>query len=472
MTPTELNQTSQFGFLNIWGINATCVNATTGSTFPATCPPDDSHCNCKTTAATLENQLFLPVMETSLHAQSRALKAFKAPTFLPVLGYLNSAVMQQWSVGQNQINTNESFAPWLMSIGTKGVIDCFADGCDYQGMEYRVIDFRLPEARAWWVQNILGGLIDSPDIDGTFLDEANQFVSVLCPRWGCTPDELTAITAGQLAQLDDALAYAASLEKWMCISLTCTFDSLSSYCDAAHASMATHGHALRFYEFFGTEHLEYLTYEAQTLGLPIVAHAGGRTMNPDWVELAVFLIGAGEYSYFSFSHSWNFDSFVWQPEYDLQLGNPLSPAMAVNVSTHIDPWSAQVGTNVIFSMINSPGTNGPNVKFLGNATSASACETLANPPSGAYVAWTWISSTGGSYALGCYGRTDDGKGDFTAACFPSSTPAPCHVALQAGCTSAVSFAISTNVTTWTRQFEFLDVTYHPSNGSAYITPRQ
>ncbi len=32
------------------------------------------------------------------------------------------------------------------------------------------------------------------------------------------------------------------------------------------------------------------------------------------VELAMFLIGASDGCYFSYSHSWNFDSFAWEPE--------------------------------------------------------------------------------------------------------------------------------------------------------------
>lgn len=337
MNSSEVSELSRFNFMNIWGVNATCVNGSTGELIPATCPGLDSRCTCKSTAVRIEDQTFLPVMESSLHAQSRALKAFKAPSILPVLGYLNSAVMQKWSLGQNEFNNNATFAPWHMTLDVIGEVDCFENGCNYQGMEYRVMDFRIPEARAWWVDNVLAPLINSPDIDGTFLDEANQFVSILCPRWNCTVDEMAAVTAGQLAQLDEALAYAASIDKWMMISLTCTFDSLSSYCDAAHASMAKHGHAIRFYEFFNHLDFEYLIYEAQTLKLPIVAH-GGRTMRPDWVELSMFLIGAGEYSYWSYSEGWNYGSFPWQPEYDLKLGAPLTPPKFVNVSSSDDSY--------------------------------------------------------------------------------------------------------------------------------------
>jgi hypothetical protein len=46
-----------------------------------------------------------------------------------------------------------------MNLSRVGVVDCFRDDCNYQGMEYRVLDFRIPAARAWWVRSVLGALI-------------------------------------------------------------------------------------------------------------------------------------------------------------------------------------------------------------------------------------------------------------------------------------------------------------------------
>lgn len=466
MNPAELNATARFAFANVWGLNATCVNAS-GATFPAHC--GSSHCDCKATAPTPELQRFLPVMETSLRAQSVALKAVKAPAAMPVFGYLNSAVMQQWSLGQNQFNTNDTFAPWRMNLSKIGVVDCFKNDCNYQGMEYHVLDFRIPEARAWWVTNVLAALIDSPDIDGTFLDESNNFVTNLCPRWGCTPTEQADVTAGQLALVDDALAYAASIGKMMMISLTCTFAQIPDYCDAAHASMLKHGSGFRFYEFFSTEHLEYMMYEAQTLGLPVVAHAGARTMNPDWVELAIFLIAAGPYSYFSYSSGWDLIDFAWEAEYDVPLGAPLAPATAVNTTRVVPPWTQLVGTNIIFSLPPAPGKSSAAVTFLGNATSADACAALVDTATAA--GWAYVGAADGPWAFGCYARADDGRGDFGPACFPAAEVPPCSVALEPAVTSAVRFALSYNVSTWTRDFEFLSVAYDPGNRSAHITPR-
>ena len=466
MTAAEVNATARFNFANVWGLNASCINASSGATFPAHC--GNSRCDCAATAPSPEQQRFVPAMEASLQAQAAALKAVKAPA-MPVFGYLNSAVMQQWSAGQNAININDTYAAWRLKLTKVGVVDCFLDNCDYQGMEYRVLDFRIPEARAWWVANVLAALIDAPHLDGTFLDESNNFVTNLCPHWGCTPAEQADVTAGQLALVDDALAYAASIGKFIMVSLTCTFEQIPDYCSAAHASMMKHGSGIRFFEFFGAEHLEYLIYEAQTLGLPVVAHAGARTMNPDWVELALFLIGAGPYSYFSFSSGWDFDSFSWQAEYDAPLGAPLTPATAANTSRVVPPWAPLVGTNIIFSLPPAPGKSNAAVTVLGNATSADACAALVD--TAAFAGWAYVGGADGPWTGGCYGRVDDGKGDFNPTCFPQAQAPPCSVALEAAVTSAVRFALTFNTTTWSREFEHLSVFYDPANNSATITPR-
>ena len=467
LNPAELAATARFSFVNVWGLNATCENATSGAAFPAHC--GSSRCDCAATAARPEEQRFLPLMEGALHAQAGALKALRAPAALPVFGYLNSAVMQQWSAGQNALNTDPALAPWRMNLSSVGVVDCFENGCDYQGMEYRVLDFRIPAARAWWVQNVLGALINSSALDGTFLDESNNFVTNLCPRWQCTAQELADVTAGQLALVDDALAFAASLGKYIMVSLTCTFDAAPAYCEAAHASMLKHGSGLRFYEFFSYEHLAFFTYEAQTLGLPVVAHAGARTMNPDWVELAMFLIGAGPYSYFSYSSGWDTTSFAWEAEYDAPLGAPLTPAVAVNTTRTTPPWTPLVGTNIIFSLPPAPGKSSGAVTYLGSAPSAAACAALVDEA--VYAGWAYVGAAGGAWALGCYGRTDAGAAGLDAACFPEAQAPPCSVALEASVTSAVRFALTLNTTSWSREFEHLSVTYDPANHSAHITPR-
>ena len=77
---------------------------------------------------------------------------------------------------------------------------------------------------------------------------------------------------------------------------------------------------------------------------------------------------------------------------------------------------------------------------------------------------------GGAWAQACYARTGP-PGGFDASCFPQHQAPPCAVVKQAGCTSAVSFGLTFNTTSWAREFEHVSVSYHPSNGTAHITPR-
>ena len=292
MNATELARFARFSMNNIWGVNATCINTTDGSsTFPATCP-GDSWCSCLPDAPHndgYEAQRWVLSMDSSLQAQSAAIKAAAgapAARAMPVLGYFNLDVAQQYSAHQFAFcYDNATFGALRLATQAKGVIDCFRDGCDYQGMEYCMYDFRLPAARDFWVETVLPALIDSPDIDGVFLDESDNLVNNLCHQWACTPQELADLTNGTLQLLDAALAKAAALGKWLSISLTSTLSLNAAYLQAVLASILKHGSGFRYYEFFKSEEdLEAFIYEAQTLGIPVQAHAESMTMNPDFGE--------------------------------------------------------------------------------------------------------------------------------------------------------------------------------------------
>ena len=63
-----------------------------------------------------------------------------------------------------------SYASMLLSIESKGLIDCYHDGCNWQGVEYRQYDLRNQAAREFYVHRVIGDLISSPSLDGTFID--------------------------------------------------------------------------------------------------------------------------------------------------------------------------------------------------------------------------------------------------------------------------------------------------------------
>jgi hypothetical protein len=468
MSPAELAALTRFDMLNVWGLNTTCVQWNGTATYPATC--GDGGCRCA--APSGEQQLFATDMNAALQAQSRALKAAANKT-LPVVGYIDFPTAQQYFPRQRSLCTNASLAPWRLATAAKGVVDCFAlppQACNHQGMEWCQPDFRIPAAREWWVGAVLGDLIDSPDIDGSFLDECDQLFE-MCAWMQCTADELAALKAGTLAAIDAALAAAAAAGKWLVVSVQ--GGAPADYHAAVVASLLAHQSGFRFYEGFGTVG-DMLTMAAEVAaGVPVQAHAYQMTHAPDFVELALFLLSAGPYSYFSYSAGWGFDSFPWLPEFDLPLGAPLGPATAANrTGPPVPPWAPLPGVNLICGMPPAPGTSGNGVAFLGAGfASAAACAAAARANATLTTA-TWVSPPN-SYA-GCWAReaalspeclaeaAAPGGGDCGAPCYASSES-------DTESFSAAALPGATGVT-YTREFEKLSVTVD-TNGSAFLTPR-
>ena len=476
MNASELARFSNFSMMNIWGLNATCVNTTTGALFAPSCP--GSWCDCIGApafhrAAGYEAQRWVLNMDESLQAQSAALKAAAgAGRVLPVIGYFNLDVAQQYSRHQFDFcYDNETFAALRLVVESKGrQIDCFVDNCNYQGMEFCMYDFRLPAARDFWVETVLPALIDSPDIDGVFLDECDNLVNNLCAQWGCTPQELADLTNGTLTLIDAALAKAAALGKWLSISLTSTLARNPAYHAAVLDSIGRHGHGFRYYEFFSSESdLEAFIYEAQTLGLPVQAHAESMHMTPDFAELAAFLIAAGPYSYFSFSWGWTLSDFPWLSYFDEPLGAPLGPPVRSNSSVPVPAWAVLNATNVVCGLVPAPGRSGPNVAFLGSLGSADACAAAARA-NATLSSWTWVGPDGGEWSHGCYARLEPPP----PSCLPPNAGgcnAPCYTDSEPAIASAVNYAFLRNSSVWSRDFEHLHVEFEPASYAARITAR-
>ena len=58
----------------------------------------------------------------------------------------------------------------MLNIDAKGLINCYVDGCNWQGVEYRQYDLRQAAAREFYVHRVIGDLLSSPSLDGTFID--------------------------------------------------------------------------------------------------------------------------------------------------------------------------------------------------------------------------------------------------------------------------------------------------------------
>lgn len=121
-------------------------------------------------------------------------------------------------------------------------------------------------------------------------------------------------------------------------------------------------------------------------------------------------------------------------------------------------------------MPSTPGGSGPSLAFLGNQTSAAACAAAAQS-NASYTSWTWVSGGDNIWNLGCYARTDGPSG----ACVPNvgvpQCSAPCFSSAETGIYSAVSKPLDVSVSTWTREFEHLSVSYTSLTGVAIITQK-
>ena len=237
-------------------------------------------------------------------------------------------------------------------------------------------------------------------------------------------------------------------------------------------SIAAHGHGFRYYEFFSSEaDLEAFIYEAQVLGLPVQAHAESMHRTPDFAELASFLIGAGDYSYFSFSYGWTFSDFPWLPEYDAPLGKPLGAPVKTNRTTPVEPWATLNNTNLVCGLIPAPRSSGAAYAFLGEPASAAECAAAARA-NASFAAWTWVGASGGDWAKQCYGRLDTPPADcVSGGGGGGGCSAPCFTSAQADTYSALSYATNITSTLYTRDFEHLHVEFEPASYAARMTPR-
>lgn len=350
MTHNELLHFTNFSSLMIWGINATCLDPKDNTTtFPAYCFGSWCQCYPEGSDEPLESQRFVTNMEESLQAQGAALKAAVAAAGLPprpILGYVDHMSPQQYFAGQNALREDPALGSYLARLEwLQGEpIDCMnasRGGCCEQGSEFGIYDFGNPAVVKYYAENVIGPLIDGVGLDGTFLDSIDWALTFGCGnRWICTDAEKDGLVNGSLAALDAALTYAAGHKKLLSVSGHSNLFFGAWYYEAQIALIAKHGNAWRFYEGFSvdTHHMATYLYEAQGLNIssgngtpsdtnysvPVMVHFyDAPVYAPDWLQLAAFLIGANENSYFSSSGGWAFTSFTIFPEYSQPLGLPL-----------------------------------------------------------------------------------------------------------------------------------------------------
>ena len=160
MTGQEEAHFSNFSMMLIWGMNASCFNATSQTFFPPDCYSSVMYCD----KGNKEAQPFVRNMETSLQEQGARLKRARS-SYFPVLGYIEGMSIQQTYARQMALVDNNASA--LLSIASKGLVDCFTwGGCNWQGVEFRQYDLRQQAVVDYYAKEVIGGLINNPGLDG------------------------------------------------------------------------------------------------------------------------------------------------------------------------------------------------------------------------------------------------------------------------------------------------------------------
>jgi hypothetical protein len=149
----------------LFSLSATCL-ASDGSTFPPHCSQSTCYCN----ESFPETQSWVLNMESSLQAQGAALKEASRTAGLPVLGYIEGLSAQQYYVAQSELMHEPQYEPLLLQIASRGLIDCYVDDCNWQGVEYRQYDLRQAAMREYYTTRVIGSLLSSAALDGTFID--------------------------------------------------------------------------------------------------------------------------------------------------------------------------------------------------------------------------------------------------------------------------------------------------------------
>ena len=202
-----------------------------------------------------------------------------------------------------------------------------------------VFDFIQENVRNTFIQECIN-MTQSEYIDGCFVDRGGQnsfpkpynFTQQRLKEFKQGHDEVLVSIQNELNKTNESVAI------------------INNYViDGVHATMME--------RFTADQQQIELLMNYSSKGILVQAHAGytiGCDAGNFTNNLAAFLIGANEYSYFACSKAWKYspDWNVWHKEYDKPLGKPLGDAILNN---NVYERRFALGTNVTFNIKTNQG---------------------------------------------------------------------------------------------------------------------
>eukprot|EP01084_Bolivina_argentea_P000765 1400_1 len=345
ITSNEINRYNLYKFnqVMICCVNLKCINSTNNSTYPPdlTYWKDHYYCGNEQNISVHE---FLGNLESSLQYQAKQIKQNELfPNDTVVFGYLewNNAQLSYASQQEFCYNSDKYSNYWLR-LEPVGLINCMADEtwCNYQGPSMYEYDFRQEIVRNYFVENIVLYLLNYDNyLDGVFIDSISLWMHLCEPnKWNCTQKEVNQLYNASLVTLDLVLNELTKMDKFVSISSHAYnsttnssqnknyYNSTSFYWDMMNIMKKYPLVSIRYWEqynFDDPQKFISFLWESQN-NFKIQIHASSMTHNPDWVELASFLIAANNQSYFAYSTGWMINSGWWQAQFENKLGKPLN----------------------------------------------------------------------------------------------------------------------------------------------------
>eukprot|EP01084_Bolivina_argentea_P194458 333643_1 len=349
-------------------------------------------------------------MEQSLQYQAYDLKTnlIKERKDLKIFGYIESTNVQESYVFQHEFNS-DNHSNWHLTLDNIGTVNCYTDGCDWQGPSYRQYDHRQQVVRDYFVNQVVYNLINTSYLDGFFMDSISAWMVTLCPEWKCTDQEYNDLYNGSLSVADQTVDLLKNMNKIGTISAHVDLYHFPDYYWKYREILSKYNgdHTIRFYEclekyYWGSSfynHFVTLLNETKS-GVAVHVHACSKTMNPDWVELAAFLIIANNQSWFSYSSGWTVDDPWYQKEFNYSLGEPVSDATCINDMQ----WHVFDGINTLAYSNAVPGGNSSDnmIVYIGKFDNYTGCVDAVELNTG-FGGFNWVKSNAGVWSNMCYG---------------------------------------------------------------------